>query len=83
MPPPPPVALSRIGSPTARAAASASSALASSGEPLSTGTCASSASSRAVCFWENMRMVAAVGPRKAMPFRSHFSLKSAFSERKP
>ena len=57
----PPVALSRMGSPTVRTHSSASSALTSRGLPLSTGTSARSASSRAVCFWANMPIVSAAG----------------------
>ena len=51
--------------------------------PESTGQPAFSANSRAVCLRLNMRMVAAQGPRKAMPACSQASTKAAFSLRKP
>lgn len=53
------------------------------GVPGSTGTCALMANSLAVCFLENMRMVSAVGPRKATPAASISSTNSAFSDRNP
>ncbi len=83
MPPPPAVLFSITGKPMRAAELRASSALASSPLPGSSGTPCTSAISRDVCFKPNERICSGVGPMNATPARSHASANSAFSERKP
>ncbi len=83
MPPPPPVALTITGSPVDSAAVTASSELASSSVPASSGTPAALARARAVCFSPKAVIWSAVGPAKRRPASSTARAKAAFSERNP
>ena len=83
MPPPPAVLLSITGKPIRLACACASARSASRPVPGRSGSRASVASARAVCFSPNARICSEVGPMKTIPVRSQRAASSGFSARKP
>ena len=83
-PPPPQLALSITGNPTAAAMASTSVASAGSGGVAGiTGTPADAARFRASTLFPSLRMVSGVGPTKMMPAAAQASANSGLSDRKP
>mmetsp|Transcript_41903 Transcript_41903/g.99782 ORF Transcript_41903/g.99782 Transcript_41903/m.99782 type:complete len:217 (-) Transcript_41903:442-1092(-) len=84
-PPPPNAALKMIGSgkDSRRRKSRASCQDPRKGEPFSTGTSLSTASSRARTLSPSSAMVSARGPMKVMPLASQAAANSALSDRKP
>jgi hypothetical protein len=81
-PPPPLAALTSSGVPTCRAAAMASSTVATV-PPAATGTPALIASARARSLSATASICAAVGPMNTTPFASHSCASTGRSERNP